>query len=280
MSLTSTLTTNKNTKSLKTTIPLSYVDLMELKYHDELNWDIYIEKKGSLFLKVTKGKFKEILLTKNDKAKLKDVGIDIDKNCTYYDYKELSNNQISALKEVGIAPDKGVWLITPPGGKDSESNFSKPHNEPVKLSMTYTSTITKASKTEKNLRTIIPTAFIQLLDLQPGQTLEWDIHLDENKTYFLTIKKGEYYDVLPEDLDETYKLRKSVTEKIHPELRITESFIVKTEKPLKVRLSEDLKKMIDKNPKLFEEMIEKNKAKRIKSKEKRLMSFATLNDSG
>jgi bifunctional DNA-binding transcriptional regulator/antitoxin component of YhaV-PrlF toxin-antitoxin module len=57
--------------------------------------------------------------------------------------------------------------------------------------MTFTTRLTKAS-IKGSVRTSIPKAYVDVMDLTPGDTLEWDLTIDEKKNFYLTAKKGQW----------------------------------------------------------------------------------------
>lgn len=57
--------------------------------------------------------------------------------------------------------------------------------------MTFTTRLTKASM-KGSVRTSIPKAYVDVMDLAPGDTLEWDLNIDEKKNFYLTAKKGQW----------------------------------------------------------------------------------------
>jgi len=57
--------------------------------------------------------------------------------------------------------------------------------------MTFTTRLTKASL-KGSVRTSIPKAYVDVMELAPGDTLEWDLNIDEKKNFYLTAKKGHW----------------------------------------------------------------------------------------
>jgi hypothetical protein len=57
--------------------------------------------------------------------------------------------------------------------------------------MTFTTRLTKASM-KGSVRTSIPKAYVDVMELVPGDTLEWDLNIDEKKNFYLTAKKGQW----------------------------------------------------------------------------------------
>ena len=273
MTFTSTLTrATPTSKSLRTTIPVAFVDALKLEVHIQLEWDIYIDKKRKHFLRVRKGPFKEMQLTDEEIAKLEEIGMEIDKDGTgiyensYTNRKvrweliKLTDEQIEELKKMGIDPDKGIWDIKPVRKVLAD--------EPVRLSMTHSTIISRASPKSRSLRTTIPAAFVEIMDLKPSGTLEWDLNVDNNKKYYLTVAKGSYIEILPNTNEKVIKNKlneRSIEEQLLPHKTQEADAIAKT--PRKVEIDDliDFEKLNLTKKELEEILI--NVIKKVKDQE-------------